>query len=46
MKLARIVAIVFALLAASLAGCQTEGGGGSSSYNRSSGGSMGGGGAY
>jgi hypothetical protein len=36
MKLAKIVAIVLALLAATLAGCQTDGTG--ASYNRSSGG--------
>ncbi|WP_250453626.1 hypothetical protein [Caballeronia sp. ATUFL_M2_KS44] len=47
MKLARIVAVMVALLAgvsaASLAGCQTDGG---ASSNRSSSGSGSGGGAY
>ncbi|MDR5857577.1 hypothetical protein P9239_01970 [Caballeronia sp. LZ062] len=45
MKLARIALVALALLAATLAGCQTDGGG--ASYNRSSSGSSSGsGGAY
>jgi predicted small secreted protein len=42
MKLARIVSIVFAVLAVSLAGCQTDGAGSTSSGTTSSSGSSGG----